>query len=752
VTDSNARTITFTPETTTGTFGNTVAGAGDVNNDGKDDFVICAKASTVNAVSKAGACYLIYGKSNLAPIAMSNLGSAGIQIYGSVANQNLGWRVSGVGDINKDNYADVLISSGNFNKVFLVYGGASMTSFTTADSFSGVVFPNPSNGGDNFGYSISRAGDFNHDGYDDLVICSISFSTSGTAFIVYGGPNLPNPLNVGTLTPMTGVRYFTSSGDRGGQSVSGGVDFNLDGFDDIIIGATYTNGGIVFLRGAAYLVFGSASPVDSSVFHLGDGVVAFNITAAFQAFGSAVALAENVGGSGTRGAVVATAPGGGASTVYYFHDVLGTSAPSTTPTVTPTVLPTDSPTFVPSVTPSVTPTAAPSTVPSFAPSFVPTRDPTRAPTATPTAMPSFSPSVIPTRTPTFSPSRTPTFGPSCVPSAVPTFVPTATPIITPTVVPSAIPTFVPSVSPTVAPTQIPSVIPTVSPTVSPTVDPTFVPSVTPTVIPTEVPSVDPTMTPTEVPTVVPSFRPSAPTYSPSAVPTATPTARTKGSIIVNAGLTVNSVNGATLSLTSQETVKQSIANASQTTVNNVDLVSVTRTNRRLLSSVVHRMLATALFSYKVVAEIHFNLIDFPGLNESYVAGTKSKVVMKAVKTHEFDRIISYYATANNASQLLNVTVPEVSISTSFVPVSSSSSEDSGSLSEGQIAGLVIGVIIGTMLLSAFVFLLLARVRSKPVHSSYDSIPTRCNDGGASPVENGASVDFGTIYDEPKIKI
>jgi hypothetical protein len=98
---------------------------------------------------------------------------------------------------------------------------------------------------------------------------------------------------------------------------------------------------------------------------------------------------------------------------------------------------------------------------------------------------------------------------------------------------------------------------------------------------------------------------------------------------------VNSVNGATLSPASQEAIKQSIANASQITPNNVDLVSLTRTNHRLLSSGVQRMLATAsLFRYKVVAEIHFNLIDFPDLNESYVAGTKSKVVMEAVSSIE----------------------------------------------------------------------------------------------------------------------
>jgi uncharacterized membrane protein len=250
------------------------------------------------------------------------------------------------------------------------------------------------------------------------------------------------------------------------------------------------------------------------------------------------------------------------------------------------------------------------------------------------------------------------------------------------------------------------------------------------------------MAPTEVPSLVPSFRPSAPTYSPSAVPTATPTTRTKGSIIVNAGLTVNSVNGATLSPTSQETIKQSIANASQTTPNNVDLVSMTRTNRRLLSSsVVHRMLATvSLFSYKVVAEIHFNLIDFPGLNESYVAGTKSKVLVEAVKTHEFDRIISYYATVNNATQLLNVTTADIIVTTTVVPVPVTSSTKK-TLSAGQIAGMVIGIILGAILVGFSIYcgfvrrkLQWCQTRSNSGKLNYRKVAVVSSDGTHSPVD------------------
>jgi hypothetical protein len=332
----------------------------------------------------------------------------------------------------------------------------------------------------------------------------------------------------------------------------------------------------------------------------------------------------------------------------------------------------------------------------------PTVMPTKLPTAAPSVNPTFAPSRVPTPGPTIVPSAAPSVVPTSDPSAIPTYVSTTDPSAEPTPAPSRIPSFAPSAVPTVTPTDRPTAAPSTTPTVSP--------SEIPTVIPSPVPSVTPTFLPTADPTVVPSFRPSAPTYSPTAVPTPVPTARTKGSVIVNTGFTVNSVNGVTLNPTSQETIKQSIANASQTTPNNVELVSVTRTDRRLLSSVLHRSLTAALFSYKVVAEIHFNLIDFPGLNESFVAGTKSKVLMEAVKTHEFDRIISHYATINNASQLMNVNVLDIDVTATIIPAPHEASSDSDRISDGRIAGLVVGVTMGTLFLSVLVYFVLVRRR------------------------------------------
>jgi hypothetical protein len=689
VLDVNARTITYTAESagTNGNLGSSVAGVGDVNKDGFDDFVICGKGLKGGSISNAGACYLIYGGNSLQSISMDNLGNGGVKTTGVSPSQRFGLNVRAAGDINNDGYADFLAScSGGTHgsSSYLFYGGASLTSGTTL-SFSGVSFLG-------FGSSISSAGDFNGDGIDDVVIASYnSFRTC----VVYGGNSLPTSFTISSLNASQGVCYFTGNGDLGGFSLSGGVDINVDGFDDIIIGAPFASA----KRGAAHVVFGSASPVDSSVFHLGNGVISFNGTTVDELFGKVVGVAENVTGPNSRALLISSLPSAAPSTLYYLHDLFTESSavPTASPTVTPSVIPSILPTFVPTMVPTKEPTTSPSVVPSISPTVVPTM--------VPTPMPSVFETEIPTLTPTFSPTR----------------IPSVDSTESPTIIPTQTPTLLPSVDPTMSSTQTPSVVPTGSLTV--------------------IPAQSPTMTPTTVPTIVPSFRSSSPISSPSEVPTVVPTGRSKSAVIINAGFTVNSVNGASLTPTSQETIKQSIANASQTTVNNVDLVSVTKTNRRLLSSssVVHRMLATvSLFSYKVVAEIHFNLIDFPGLNESYVAGTKSKGLMEVVKTHEFDRIISYYATINNVSQLANVTVSDVVVTTTVVPVPETSEEDDVNLSDGQVAGLAVGITVGAILLSGVVYLSLLKVRSE------SGQPSESKANGVN--EGDISFDIVKVYD------
>ncbi len=112
------------------------------------------------------------------------------------------------------------------------------------------------------GGSVSGAGDFNGDGFDDLII-GADFAGpngygSGESYVVFGtdagfGATLE-------LAGLDGSNGFVLNGidtdDRSGLAVSGAGDVNGDGFDDLIIGALGAdpNG---YGSGESYVVFGT---------------------------------------------------------------------------------------------------------------------------------------------------------------------------------------------------------------------------------------------------------------------------------------------------------------------------------------------------------------------------------------------------------------------------------------------------------------------------------------------------------------
>jgi len=94
-------------------FGFQMVGIGDFNGDGVDDFVISAPFASTNGLTENGVVYVVYGSPDLAgQIDLANLTmDMGIRIDGSEDYANIGLRVSALGDINGDGFADVSISS-----------------------------------------------------------------------------------------------------------------------------------------------------------------------------------------------------------------------------------------------------------------------------------------------------------------------------------------------------------------------------------------------------------------------------------------------------------------------------------------------------------------------------------------------------------------------------------------------------------------------------------------------------------------
>lgn len=107
------------------------------------------------------------------------------------------------------------------------------------------------------GYSISRAGDFNNDGYDDLLIGAYNVS-AGAVYVIFGS-ELLSDVELSDSSYLDSSRVVAIYGqkpeDQFGYSVSGGYDLNGDGFADIAISAP----GSLDNVGAVYVIYGTSS-------------------------------------------------------------------------------------------------------------------------------------------------------------------------------------------------------------------------------------------------------------------------------------------------------------------------------------------------------------------------------------------------------------------------------------------------------------------------------------------------------------
>ncbi|MGH8004793.1 MAG: integrin alpha, partial [Limisphaerales bacterium] len=94
--------LLFEKNGNTGDFlGSAVAGAGDVNGDGRADFMAGAPLSDPNGINNAGSVFVYSGAD----------GSLLFRVDGLVAEGRLGWKVAGIGNVNFDGNADVIIAA-----------------------------------------------------------------------------------------------------------------------------------------------------------------------------------------------------------------------------------------------------------------------------------------------------------------------------------------------------------------------------------------------------------------------------------------------------------------------------------------------------------------------------------------------------------------------------------------------------------------------------------------------------------------
>jgi hypothetical protein len=206
-------------------FGFSVDGGGDVNNDGTDDIIVGAPVSTT------GAAYIYNGAS-------IGLPTRGATLTGELANDQFGWSVAIIGDVNDDGMDDIAVGAPQYGatdigRVYIYHGPVTGVAIVPSTILSGEA------SFDGFGVSVAGAGDVNGDGIDDLVVGAWlndeGGSDAGKAYVFYGSPTGLSQSNNDAITGDTN--------DKLGTSVHSAGDVNGDGFADVIVGADAFNAG-----------------------------------------------------------------------------------------------------------------------------------------------------------------------------------------------------------------------------------------------------------------------------------------------------------------------------------------------------------------------------------------------------------------------------------------------------------------------------------------------------------------------------
>lgn len=223
--------------------GATVTGLGDVNADGRGDFLISAP--------KADHAYVVFGKADGATVDLTNVaaGIGGFEIIAEQVGDLDRLSVAGGADLNHDGINDIVIGAANNSEagsdagaVYVVWGGghSAIDLGLVAQSIGGAKIVGAA--GSLTGATVSITGDLNGDGTSDLMIGAPGIGESGYVFFTPStwlpDTNVYGTNGVDIMGLGYGSTHLVGDGTDNIIALAGNDIIDAAGGDDIIDGGT----------------------------------------------------------------------------------------------------------------------------------------------------------------------------------------------------------------------------------------------------------------------------------------------------------------------------------------------------------------------------------------------------------------------------------------------------------------------------------------------------------------------------------